>query len=44
MILEPGGEGRLDLPFTGIATFFRSRVCEDLSQLDADIANLGNPE
>jgi len=34
---------RLDLPFTGIATFFRSRTCTDLTKLDADIAILGIP-
>jgi agmatinase len=34
---------RLDLPFTGIPTFFRSRVVEDLATVDADIAVLGIP-
>lgn len=34
---------RLDLPFTGIPTFFRSRVVSDLRALDADIAVLGIP-
>jgi agmatinase len=34
---------RLDLPFTGIATFFRSRICTDLTELDADVAVLGIP-
>jgi len=37
------GAGRLDLPFTGIATFFRSQTCDDLGTLDADIAILGVP-
>jgi agmatinase len=34
---------RLNLPFTGIPTFLRSRVETDLNQLDADIAILGVP-
>jgi agmatinase len=34
---------RLNLPFTGIPTFFRSRIVEDLGKVDADIAVLGIP-
>ena len=36
-------EGRLDLPFTGIASFFRAPVVTDLRTLDADVAVLGIP-
>ena len=36
-------ETRLDLPFTGIPTFLRSRLAPDLARLDADIAVLGVP-
>lgn len=34
---------RLNLAFTGIATFFRAQTCTDLTKLDADIAILGIP-
>jgi agmatinase len=34
---------RLGLPYTGIVTFLRSAVCEDLTTLDADIAVIGMP-
>ncbi|NLH83652.1 MAG: agmatinase [Phyllobacteriaceae bacterium] len=36
-------EGRLDLPFVGIATFAKSRWIEDWSTIDADVAVLGAP-
>jgi agmatinase len=32
-----------NLPSVGLATFFRSPVCEDFSRIDADIAFLGIP-
>ncbi len=32
-----------NLPSVGLATFFRSPVCEDLSKIDADVAFLGIP-
>lgn len=32
-----------NLPSVGLATFFRSPVCEDFSKLDADVAFLGIP-
>ncbi len=32
-----------NLPSVGLATFFRSPVCEDLSRIDADVAFLGIP-
>src|SRR5215471_14741488 len=38
-----GRESRLNLPFSGIATFLRAPVCSDLTRLDADIAILGIP-
>lgn len=34
---------RLDMPFTGIASFLRSPICLDLETLEADIAVLGVP-
>lgn len=34
---------RLDLPFTGIPSFLRSRLAPDLASLDADLAVLGVP-
>jgi agmatinase len=37
------GEPRFNLPFSGIATFLRAPVCEDLASLDAEIAILGIP-
>jgi agmatinase len=36
-------EIRLDMPFTGIASFLRAPICVDLGALDADIAVLGVP-
>ena len=36
-------DDRLNLPFVGIATFMRAPVCENLDELDADIAILGFP-
>src|SRR5690242_14176513 len=38
-----GGESRLNLAFSGIATFLRAPVCTDLIELDADMAILGIP-
>jgi len=34
---------RLDLPFTGIATFARVPHCPDIAELDADVAIVGAP-
>jgi agmatinase len=34
---------RVNRPYVGIPSFLRSRICEDLSQLDAAIAVLGVP-
>jgi agmatinase len=34
---------RLDLPFTGIATFCKAPICEDRSAIEADVAVLGAP-
>jgi agmatinase len=34
---------RLDLPFTGIPTFFRTRLVDNLTSVDADVAILGIP-
>jgi len=34
---------RLNLPFTGIASFCKSPICEDWEQLDTDVAILGVP-
>ncbi len=34
---------RLDLPFVGIASFCKAPVCEDRSNIDADVAILGVP-
>jgi agmatinase len=34
---------RLNLPFTGIATFAKVPYCDDLASLDADVAVLGAP-
>ncbi len=34
---------RVNRPFVGIPSFLRSRVCEDLTRLDADIAVFGVP-
>jgi len=34
---------RWDLPYTGLVSFLRSPICEDLEDLDADIAVLGAP-
>ncbi|HUY24006.1 MAG TPA: arginase family protein [Candidatus Saccharimonadales bacterium] len=39
---RPVGE-RLDMPFTGIASFLRAPICTDLQSLEADIAVLGVP-
>ncbi|HUY08935.1 MAG TPA: arginase family protein [Candidatus Dormibacteraeota bacterium] len=40
----PGGDlERLDMPFTGIASFLRAPVWTQLNSLDADIAVLGIP-
>lgn len=36
-------EPRLDLPFTGITSFCKLPICEDLSQLEADVAIIGAP-
>src|SRR6478609_5074391 len=38
-----GAVDKLGLPFTGLVSFLRSPVCNDLSKLDADIAVLGAP-
>ena len=35
--------GRLNLPFTGIATFAKAPVCSDWDTLEADVAVLGAP-
>lgn len=35
--------GRLDLAFTGIASFLRGPVCTNLNELDADFAFIGFP-
>jgi agmatinase len=37
------GESRLNLPFTGIASFLRAPVCTDLNTLDAEVAIVGIP-
>lgn len=37
------GPERLDMPFTGIASFLRAPVCTDLDSLDADVAFIGVP-
>ena len=34
---------RLNLPFTGIASFFRAPICEDWSKINSDVAILGVP-
>jgi len=34
---------RVNRPYVGIPSFLRSRICEDLSKLDAVIAVLGVP-
>jgi agmatinase len=36
-------DGRLDLPFTGIASFAKAPVHQDLTTLDADVAIVGAP-
>lgn len=36
-------EPRLNLPFTGIASFCRLPICENLEDLDADVAVIGAP-
>jgi agmatinase len=36
-------KNKLSLPFTGITSFCRTPICEDWSQLDADVAILGVP-
>jgi arginase family enzyme len=36
-------EERLNLPFTGIATFAKVPLHEDLATIDADVAILGAP-
>jgi len=41
--MPKGSGGRLDMPFTGIPSFLRSTICEDLGELDADIAIVGAP-
>ncbi len=38
-----GTSDRLGLPFTGLVSFLRSPVCNDLATLDADIAVIGAP-
>src|SRR5437870_2933220 len=38
-----GAVDKLGLAFTGLVSFMRSPVCNDLTQLDADIAVLGAP-
>jgi agmatinase len=38
-----GDEPRLNLPFTGFASFLRTPICDDLTKLDADVAVLGVP-
>jgi agmatinase len=35
--------GRLNMPFVGIPSFLRSRICDDLTTLDADVAVMGVP-
>lgn len=37
------GKKKLNLPFTGITSFCRVPICEQWSQLDADVAILGVP-
>jgi agmatinase len=34
---------RVDRPFVGIPSFLRSRICSDLTQMDADVAVIGVP-
>ena len=41
--MPEGRGGRLDMPFTGIPSFLRSKICEDIGELDADIAIVGAP-
>jgi agmatinase len=36
-------EPRLNLPITGIASFCKAPICQDLATLDADVAVLGAP-
>ena len=36
-------ETRLDLPFTGITSFCKLPICEDLNQFSADVAIIGAP-
>jgi agmatinase len=43
MELGEGSGGRLNFPFVGIPSFLRAAVCQDLGDLDADIAILGAP-
>ena len=40
---ETSKKPRLDLPFTGIASFCKAPICEDRSKIDADVAILGVP-
>lgn len=39
----PSKQPRLDLPFTGVASFCKAPLCEDRSAIDADAAILGVP-
>jgi agmatinase len=41
--MSTASQGRLNVPFVGIVTFLRARICEQLDQIDADIAVLGVP-
>ena len=34
---------RLDMPFVGIPSFLRAAICQDLDELDADVAVMGVP-
>jgi agmatinase len=38
-----GAVDKLGLPFTGLVSFMRAPVCNDLTKLDADVAVLGAP-
>lgn len=42
MDVSPGQDG-IAFGFTGIASFLRAQICQDVNQLDADIAIVGAP-